>query len=53
MNDQADPFFQVPRTTHATTQGPIELPILYYDVSALMASNIVQTLTAMLDTIVF
>jgi hypothetical protein len=37
MNDQADPFFQVPRTTHATTEGPIELPILYYDVSALVA----------------
>jgi hypothetical protein len=33
----SDPFFQVPQTTHTTTQGPIELPILYFDVSTLLA----------------
>lgn len=27
-----EPFFQVPRTTAETSQGPIELPILYGDV---------------------
>lgn len=32
-----DPFFQVPRTTFTTAQGPVELPILYYDTSALYA----------------
>jgi hypothetical protein len=29
----ADRFFDVPRTPHRTSEGPVELPILYYDVS--------------------
>lgn len=37
MSHNSDPFFQVPRTTHTTTQGPVELPILYFDVSTLLA----------------
>jgi hypothetical protein len=37
MSDHSDPFFQVPQTTHTTTQGPIDLPILYFDVSTLLA----------------
>jgi hypothetical protein len=37
MSDYSDPFFQVPQTTHTTTQGPIDLPILYFDVSTLLA----------------
>ncbi|MFP5441207.1 MAG: acetoacetate decarboxylase family protein [Gammaproteobacteria bacterium] len=32
-----DPFFQVPRTTFPSTQGPVDLPIFYYDSSALQA----------------
>ena len=32
-----DPFFQVPRTTFRTSEGDVELPILYYDTSALYA----------------
>lgn len=28
---QADPFFQYPQTTVATSEGPVALPILYYD----------------------
>ena len=37
MSNHSDPFFQVPQTTHTTTQGPIDLPILYFDVSTLLA----------------
>ena len=37
MSNYSDPFFQVPQTTHSTTQGPIDLPILYFDVSTLLA----------------
>jgi len=37
MSNYSDPFFQVPQTTHTTTQGPIDLPILYFDVSMLLA----------------
>lgn len=37
MSNHSDPFFQVPQTTHTTSQGPIELPILYFDVSMLLA----------------
>jgi hypothetical protein len=32
-----DGFFRVPRATHTTSCGPVELPILYYDVSTLTA----------------
>ena len=32
-----DPFFEVPRTTVTTSEGDAELPIFYYDVSALLA----------------
>jgi hypothetical protein len=32
-----DRFFDVPRTTATTTAGPVELPILYHDVSNLIA----------------
>jgi hypothetical protein len=37
MSNYSDPFFQVPQTTHTTTQGPIDLPIFYFDVSTLLA----------------
>ena len=37
MSNYSDPFFQVPQTAHTTTQGPIDLPILYFDVSTLLA----------------
>lgn len=37
MIDHADPFFQVPQTTHNTSEGSIDLPILYFDVSVLLA----------------
>jgi hypothetical protein len=32
-----DPFFRVPRANVTTSEGDAELPILYYDVSALLA----------------
>lgn len=32
-----DPFFQVPRTEFRTREGTVELPILYYDATALYA----------------
>lgn len=32
-----DPFFQVPRTPFRTSEGTVDLPILYYDTSALYA----------------
>ncbi len=34
---QSDPFFQYPRTTFPTSEGDVELPILYYDDSHVMA----------------
>jgi len=37
MNFYQDPFFCVPRSTHATSQGDVELPILYYDSTAVLA----------------
>ena len=37
MSNHSDPFFQVPQTTHTTTQGPVDLPIFYFDVSTLFA----------------
>lgn len=37
MSNHSDPFFQVPQTTYTTTQGPIDLPIFYFDVSTLLA----------------
>jgi hypothetical protein len=37
MSKHSDPFFQVPQTTHTTAQGPIDLPIFYFDVSVLFA----------------
>lgn len=37
MSHHSDPFFRVPRTTHTTTQGSVELPILYFDASTLLA----------------
>lgn len=33
----ADPFFQYPRNTVATSAGEVAMPILYYDASQLMA----------------
>jgi hypothetical protein len=32
-----DSFFQVPRTTRLTSEGSVELPILYYDVTNVIA----------------
>ena len=37
MNSYHDPFFCVPRTSHATRQGPVHLPILYHDATAVLA----------------
>ncbi len=38
MNTTAtDPFFDVPRTTRATSEGPVELPILYRNVRSVVA----------------
>jgi hypothetical protein len=37
MSNQSEPFFQVPQTSHATTQGDVDLPILYFDTSTLLA----------------
>lgn len=37
MNFYQDPFFCVPRSTHATSQGDVDLPILYYDSTAVLA----------------
>lgn len=34
---RADPFFEVPRTVFHTTAGLVELPILYYDASNVVA----------------
>lgn len=34
---QKDPFFQYPRTTVATTEGDVDLPIFYFDDSTLIA----------------
>lgn len=39
---QKDPFFQVPRTIRATSEGDVEFPILYYDVSTLIALFFVE-----------
>jgi hypothetical protein len=38
----ADPFFQYPQTTVATTEGPVALPILYYDDSQCMGLFLVD-----------
>jgi hypothetical protein len=32
----SDTFFEVPRLTHVTSQGPVELPILYRDATAVV-----------------
>jgi hypothetical protein len=37
MNLYDDPFFCVPRRTHATSQGPVDLPIFYREATAVMA----------------
>ena len=37
MNCYQDPFFCVPRSTHATSQGNVDLPILYFDSTAVLA----------------
>ena len=34
---QNDPFFQYPKTTFASSEGAVELPILYFDNSTLIA----------------
>lgn len=31
MNVYRDPFFCVPRSVHATSQGEVALPIFYFD----------------------
>ena len=38
-----DRFFDVPRTTRRTSEGPVELPILYHD-----ASNVIVLFAARL-----
>ncbi len=37
MLGSSDAFFRVPRTTRETSGGPVELPILYYDASNVVA----------------
>jgi hypothetical protein len=37
MNGYRDPFFCVPRISHVTGQGRVELPILYHDSTAVFA----------------
>lgn len=37
MNPRNDPFFRVPKTVVATTEGAVQLPICYYDGSHYMA----------------
>jgi hypothetical protein len=37
MHADTSRFFRVPRTTHSTSEGPVELPILYYDVTNAVA----------------
>lgn len=37
MTTHADPFFQVPRTVHTTSQGDVDLPIVYERVDAAYA----------------
>jgi hypothetical protein len=37
MDLYKDPFFCVPRSTHGTSQGDVELPIFYYDSTAVLA----------------
>jgi hypothetical protein len=37
MFARRDRFFEVPRTTRATSGGPVDLPILYYDASNVVA----------------
>lgn len=32
----SETFFEIPRTTHVTSQGPVELPILYRDATAIV-----------------
>lgn len=49
----ADHFFDVPRTTRTTSAGPVELPILYYDVRnvvALFAARIERVREALAGT---
>ncbi|MTJ83445.1 MAG: hypothetical protein F8N37_20850 [Telmatospirillum sp.] len=36
-DDRNDPFFQYPRTDYATSDGPVGMPILYFDASVMMA----------------
>lgn len=37
MTGNKSPFFAVPRSAQATSAGPVELPILYYDTSHVLA----------------
>lgn len=37
MSGRTSSFFAVPRVPHATSAGPVDLPILYYDTSYVMA----------------
>lgn len=49
----ADRFFDVPRTTRQTSEGPVELPIFYYDVSnviVLFAARLAGLRAALADT---
>ncbi len=37
-----EPFFSVPRTVRETSEGPVELPILYYDTSVIISMFLVD-----------
>ncbi len=37
MSGQSEPFFQVPQTSYSTTQGDVDLPVLYFEASTLLA----------------
>lgn len=43
---QKDPFFQYPRTSLPSSEGPVAMPILYYDNSVLMAAFLVDYASA-------
>lgn len=38
MTRSAEPFFDVPRVSRPTSEGTVELPILYYDTSMILAA---------------
>lgn len=46
MMNETRSFFEVPQTTHETSEGPVNLPILYYDTSYVFAFFLVSAQAA-------